>query len=67
MTPTPQPARLTVPIQPADAVPAALTYAERGWTLVDVTVEDANEVRLKFERVYVYDDNGKMIEMKEAV
>jgi hypothetical protein len=67
MTPTPQPARLTVPIPPADAVPAALTYAERGWTLVDVTVEDANEVRLKFEKVTIYDDNGKMVEMKEAV
>jgi hypothetical protein len=67
MTPTPQPARLTVPIQPADAVASTLAYAARGWTLVDVTVEDANEVRLKFERVYVYDEDGKMIEMKEAV
>jgi hypothetical protein len=67
-TPAPQPARLTVPIQPADAVPAVLTYAERGWTLVDVTVDgSANEVRLKFERVYVYDEDGKMVEMKEAV
>jgi hypothetical protein len=68
MTPTPHPARLTVPIQPADAVPAAWTYAERGWTLVDVTVDgSANEVRLKFERVTIYDEDGKMIEMKEAV
>jgi hypothetical protein len=67
MTPTPQPARLTVPIQPAAAVPAVLTYAERGWTLVDVTVDGANEVRLKFEKVTVYDEDGKMIEMKEAV
>jgi hypothetical protein len=67
MTPTLHPARLTVPIQPADAVPAVLTYAERGWTLVDVTVDGANEVRLKFEKVTVYDEDGKMIEMKEAV
>lgn len=67
MTPSPQPARLTVPIQPADAVPAVLTYAERGWTLVDVTVGGANEVRLKFEKVTVYDEDGKMVEMKEAV
>jgi hypothetical protein len=66
MTPTPQPARLTVPIQPADAVPAAWTYAERGWTLVDVTVDGANEVRLKFERVYVYDDNGKPVKERIA-
>jgi hypothetical protein len=67
MTPTPQPARLTVPIQPADAVPAVLTYAERGWTLVDVTVDgSANEVRLKFERVYVYDDNGKPVKERIA-
>jgi hypothetical protein len=51
----------------ADAVASTLAYAARGWTLVDVTVEDANEVRLKFERVYVYDEDGKMIEMKEAV
>jgi hypothetical protein len=67
MTPTLHPARLTIPIQPADAVASTLAYAARGWTLVDVTVEDANEVRLKFERVYVYDEDGKMIEMKEAV
>jgi hypothetical protein len=67
MTPTPQPARLTVPIQPTDAVLAAWTYAERGWTLVDVTVDgSANEVRLKFERVYVYDDNGKPVKERIA-
>jgi hypothetical protein len=67
MTPTPQPARLAVPIQPADAVASTLAYAARGWTLVDVTVDGANEVRLKFEKVTVYDEDGKMIEMKEAV
>jgi hypothetical protein len=66
MTPTPQPARLAVPIQPADAVASTLAYAARGWTLVDVTVEDANEVRLKFERVYVYDEDGKPVKERIA-
>ena len=63
---TPHPARLTVPIQPADAVPAVLTYAARGWALVDVTVEDANEVRLKFEKVTVYDEDGKPVKERIA-
>lgn len=66
MTPTLQPARLTVPIQPADAVASTLAYAARGWTLVDVTVDGANEVRLKFERVYVYDEDGKPVKERIA-